>query len=114
VSASVYTGTQQLGGGPQTKMFIFRATTKIFIFLTSFFVSSLYCSQNVPLLESSEVKSVLVETGDVSAEEAEKISAAITKPLGIKQLLMLTEMTKSSTGTVDCPGFMECLHTVNY
>ena len=50
--------------------------------------------------------------------DADSIAKAITKPIGIKQLLMVAEMAKQGQpdqdGSVDTNTFLECLHTVGY
>lgn len=42
------------------------------------------------------------------------IAAAISNPIGIKQLLMVTEMARTDEDTVSCERFLECLHTSGY
>ena len=44
----------------------------------------------------------------------DSIAAVITNPIGIKQLLMVTEMARSDEETVSCERFLECLHTSGY
>ena len=100
---------------PEGKKLLVLGTTSIAHLLDDLGVPQAFSiSQNVPLLEADDVASVLLSTGDVERSEAGKISVAINKPLGIKQLLMLTEMAKSGNGTVDCESFVECFHNVNY
>lgn len=73
--------------------------------------------QSVPLLSKPvEVLQVLLQAADMGEKEAKSIAKAITKPIGIKQLLMVAEMAKqgASGGRVDPNVFMECLHTVGY
>ena len=54
--------------------------------------------------------------GHMSEQDARGIARAITKPIGIKQLLMVAEMANQASGSggVDVNVFMECLHTVGY
>lgn len=73
--------------------------------------------QSVPLLEEpSQITEVLCLAGHMSEQDARSIARAITKPIGIKQLLMVAEMAiQASEGDgVDTNVFMECLHTVGY
>jgi vesicle-fusing ATPase len=73
--------------------------------------------QDVPLLEETSQKAeVLRMAAHMNDQEANSIARAITKPIGIKQLLLVAEMaTQASEGTgVDTKVFMECLHTAGY
>lgn len=73
--------------------------------------------QSIPLLdEPMQVVEVLRVAAHMSERDARGIAKAITKPIGIKQLLMVAEMAKqgSEGGKVDTSVFMECLHTVGY
>ena len=77
-------------------------------------------SQDVPLLEEPKhVCEVLRVAAHMNEKDARSIAKAIhSKPIGIKQLLMVAEMAKQGTegkhGSVDVNVFMECLHTVGY
>lgn len=76
-------------------------------------------SQTVPLLEDpKDVCEVLRAAARMSKDDARSIAKAIhSKPIGIKQLLMVAEMAKqgsSGSDAVDVNVFMECLHTVGY
>mmetsp|Transcript_34882 Transcript_34882/g.84395 ORF Transcript_34882/g.84395 Transcript_34882/m.84395 type:complete len:763 (+) Transcript_34882:432-2720(+) len=77
-------------------------------------------SQDVPLLdEPKDVCEVLRVAAHMNEKDARSIAKAIhSKPIGIKQLLMVAEMAKQGTegkhGSVDVNVFMECLHTVGY
>lgn len=44
----------------------------------------------------------------------DSIAAVITNPIGIKQLLMVTEMARTDEETVSCERFLECLYTSGY
>ncbi len=75
--------------------------------------------QSVNLLqEASEIVEVLQHAAQVSLGEAQDIARSINSPIGIKQLLMVTEMARQSDtsgkGKIDVNTFMECLHTVGY
>jgi hypothetical protein len=68
-----------------------------------------------PQLQSGdEIKRVLQELVPMSPQDMESIASAITRPIGIKQLLMVTEMARSDEETVSCDRFLECLHTCGY
>ena len=74
-------------------------------------------TQSVPLLEEpSQITEVLRMAGHMSEQDARSIARAITKPIGIKHLLMVAEMARqgSDGDTVDTNVFMECLHTVGF
>jgi vesicle-fusing ATPase len=74
-------------------------------------------SQSVPLLEEpSQIIEVLNVAAHMNEKDAKIIAKGITKPIGIKQLLMVAEMAKqgSEGPRVDANVFMECLHTVGY
>ena len=65
----------------------------------------------VPQLETpAEVAAALASAVQDDAQRA-AIAAAVQKPLGIKQLLMITEMARTDAG-VDANDFLACLHTV--
>jgi len=73
--------------------------------------------QGTALLEDpQQVAEVLCVAAQLTKGDAEAISHAITKPIGIKSLLMVAEMAKqgSQEGAVDVNVFLECLHTVGY
>lgn len=44
----------------------------------------------------------------------DNIASVITNPIGIKQLLMVTEMARTDEETVSCERFLECLYTSGY
>lgn len=44
----------------------------------------------------------------------DSIAEVITNPIGIKQLLMVTEMARTDEETVSCERFLECLYTSGY
>ena len=73
--------------------------------------------QRVPTLEpgSEEIVKVLAGSG-VEEEDARAAAKAVTSPIGVKTLLMVSEMARSNSGgvKVDIDVFLECLHTVGY
>ncbi|GKY94681.1 hypothetical protein MPSEU_000433500 [Mayamaea pseudoterrestris] len=82
-------------------------------------VSAFGVTTAVPLLdEPAQIVEVLRVAAHMNEKDARSIAKAITKPIGIKQLLMVAEMAKQGTGSskgrVDANIFMECLHTVGY
>lgn len=68
---------------------------------------------NVPQLESpEEIAAALADRVPDDAQRA-AIAAAINKPIGVKQLLMVLEMARDPEGTgVDPNNFLACLHHV--
>lgn len=46
--------------------------------------------------------------------DMDSIADVITNPIGIKQLLMVTEMARTDEETVSCERFLECLYTSGY
>jgi len=74
-------------------------------------------NQSTSLLEDPlQIAEVLRVAAHLTESDAEAIGNAITKPIGIKTLLMVAEMAKqgSDSGTVNVNVFLECLHTVGY
>lgn len=50
----------------------------------------------------------------LSQQEMDAIAASISKPIGIKQLLMVTEMARQEGETVSTDRFLECLHICGF
>jgi vesicle-fusing ATPase len=74
-------------------------------------------NQSTNLLdEPLQISEVLRVAAHLTESDAEAIANAITKPIGIKTLLMVAEMAKqgSKGGAVNVNVFLECLHTVGY
>lgn len=75
-------------------------------------------SQSVNLLqEQEEIAEVLKVAGNMTEKDAGGIAASITKPIGIKHLLMVAEMARQASEdaeSVEVNTFLECLHTVGY
>ena len=74
-------------------------------------------NQSTNLLDNPlQIAEVLRVAAHLTENDAEAIGNAITKPIGIKTLLMVAEMAKqgSKGGAVDVNMFLECLHTVGY
>lgn len=71
---------------------------------------------NVPQLTGGEeIKAVLREVvAGLSQKEMDDIASAISKPIGIKQLLMVTEMARQGEETVSTDRFLECLHICGF
>ena len=82
--------------------------------LTNAFNIMLHVSQ---LQSPPEFEAVLKENApQLTPLELQSISGALSKPIGIKQLLMVLEMARPSDGTstISCDDFLECLHTVGF
>lgn len=63
----------------------------------------------------AEYKAVLLEDGTMSDSDMDEIAGAISRPIGIKQLLMVLEMARSeSSNTISPARFMQCLTTCGY
>ena len=69
---------------------------------------------HVSMLQQPEEIAAIVKqyAAGTSRQAVEDISAAITKPIGVKQLLMVLEMARSEGADhIDPMMFTECLHT---
>jgi hypothetical protein len=66
------------------------------------------------LQSEAEYRAVLEQDGGLSPEEVSAIASSISRPIGIKQLLMVLEMARSETNQVTAPRFMQCLTTCGY
>jgi len=80
-------------------------------------VQAFSVSQSVGLLdEPNEIAEVLQVAAQMSITDAGDIAAAISKPVGIKHLLMVAEMARqnSKSNEVGVSSFLECLHTAGY
>lgn len=66
------------------------------------------------LQHPSEIAAVLRANSDLSPEEINNIAASITRPIGIKKLLMVLEMVVSSGDPISADSFLEYLNTVGY
>ena len=99
------------------KLFVV-ATTAVPHFLEDLgLVQAFSLTQQVSLLDQpSQIKEVLRVSAHMNEAHADAIAHAITKPIGIKHLLMVAEMAKqgSKSNAVDVNTFLECLHIVGY
>lgn len=99
------------------KLFII-GTTSVPHFLEDLgLVQAFSLTQDVELLDQpTQIKSVLLSLTNISQGDADAIAKSITKPIGIKHLLMVAEMAKqgSTDKSVDVNTFLECLHIVGY
>jgi len=67
------------------------------------------------LQSPEEYAAVLKENApDLSEDEIKNISHALTRPIGIKQLLMVLEMARADADTITADHFLSCLHTCGY
>ena len=74
-------------------------------------------TQSVLLFEEpSHITEVLRMAGHMNEHGTTSIARAITKPIGIKHLLVVAEMARQGSDgiTVDTNVFMECLHMLGY
>ena len=74
-------------------------------------------SQSINLLqEPSEIAEVLGVASNIPPSDAAAIANSISKPIGIKHLLMVAEMARQSSDSekVEVSTFLECLHTVGF
>jgi vesicle-fusing ATPase len=80
--------------------------------LTSAFNVTLHSSQ---LQAPDEVKAVLSYYSKLDEEAINNIAVALSKPIGVKQLLLVLEMAKEEDSEIVTPeGFLGCLHTIGY
>lgn len=87
------------GAGP----FIIRRTTSNACDFPSYPNHSI----NQPSIKNQVVTSL-------SQREMDDIAGAIAKPIGIKQLLMVTEMARQGEESVSTDRFLECLHICGF
>ena len=76
------------------------------------------------LQQPSEIAAVLKEYSDLTLVECNNIAKSLTKPIAVKQLLMVLEMAKAeaveiakATGdkvTISKDQFLNCLNTVGF
>ena len=70
---------------------------------------------HVSTLQSiDEYRAVLREDGSLSEDDIEQIAGAISRPIGIKQLLMVLEMARDESNAISPARFMQCLTTCGY
>jgi vesicle-fusing ATPase len=79
--------------------------------LTQTFNVSLHVSM---LQQPSEIVSVLKNFCALTIDELNRIASAITRPIGIKKLLMVLEMVQSSGDDLNPDSFLSCLETCGY
>jgi len=72
-------------------------------------VDAFNVSLRVPQLEQPDEIALALEKLVPDAARREQLAAAVTKPLGIKQLLMVLEMARDEGGDVDVNDFAACL-----
>ena len=81
-------------------------------------------SQHVPLLQpGDEAISIILRSAGIIPSQLSQLSSAVSRPIGIKTLLMIVEMARCNSsesaedgkaGEIDASIFMECLHTTGY
>ena len=97
---------------PEGRRLLVVATTAIQHLLDDLQLSTAFnVIQHVSMLqEPHEYSKILQEAAELTEDVAESIARGITKPLGVKQLLMTAEMTRAAgDGVVTPDAFMECL-----
>ncbi|CAM9329157.1 unnamed protein product, partial [Hapterophycus canaliculatus] len=101
---------------PQGNRLLVMATTAVpYLLEDLMLVQAFMVSLHVPQLQGGDsVKTVLRELVPMSQADMDSIAAVITNPIGIKQLLMVTEMARTDEETVSCERFLECLYTSGY
>ncbi|CAN0246375.1 unnamed protein product [Ectocarpus sp. 4 AP-2014] len=101
---------------PQGNRLLVMATTAVpYLLEELMLVQAFMVSLQVPQLQGGgSVKTVLRKLVPMSQADMDNIAAVITNPIGIKQLLMVTEMARTDEETVSCERFLECLYTSGY
>lgn len=67
------------------------------------------------LQKPSEYSTILRNYSNLSEKDIVNISRAITKPLGVKKLLLVLEMARAESGdSVSPEQFLACLHAANF
>lgn len=99
---------------PKNKRLFILGTTSISHLLEDLqLVSTFHLSVNIPKLEgASESRAVLQEVVAMPPADLEAVCGNVTKPIAVKQLLMLAEMARSDDDTIEVARFVECLHTM--
>jgi vesicle-fusing ATPase len=108
---------------PENRRMLVLGTTSVPLLLEDLNLTQTFnLSVHVPLLEggSDAITKVLVQSGGCSEADAKAISGSISRPIGVKKLLLLVEMARSNSlqeghgERIDLSIFLECLHTVGY
>ena len=103
---------------PEDRKLLVLATTSVPELLEDLSLTqSFSLRQHVPTLEPGSASVVKVLSGSGLPEaDAKAVADAVNRPIGIKTLLMVSEMARSNSGgdKVDINVFLECLHTVGY
>ena len=78
----------------------------------------------MPLLQpGDEAISIILRSAGIIPSQLSQLSSAVSRPIGIKTLLMIVEMARCNSsesvedgkaGEIDASIFMECLHTTGY
>ena len=66
------------------------------------------------LQHPTEIAAILRSNSDMSEQDIIDIASAVTQPIGIKKLLLVLEMVRSSGDPMTPENFMMCLNTVGY
>lgn len=94
------------------------ATTSISTLLEDLqLVDAFEIKMHVSQLQQPSEISRIIETyaPEMTASDIRKIASSITKPIGVKQLMMILEMARvEDIGQISVERFMECLTTIGY
>ena len=90
------------------------ATTSISHLLDDLMLTQAFDVQmTIPQLQDpDEVRAALKECHNVVGASIDDMASAVTKPIGIKKLLMVLEMARQADDMVSYENFVECLHTI--
>jgi vesicle-fusing ATPase len=102
---------------PSPARLIVVATTAISHYLEDLQLTQAFnVTLHVSLLQNaSEIQSVLLQYTNLNSTEISSISSSITKPIGVKQLLMVLEMARSEDNdSINTNDFLECLQTIGF
>jgi vesicle-fusing ATPase len=66
------------------------------------------------LQQPAEFQSILRQYSNLNEKEVVNISRAISKPLGVKKLLLVLEMARAEGDHISPEQFLACLHSANF
>ena len=103
-----------------TKKLLVLATTSISVLLESLqLVDAFNLKIHVPRLDKAEEMAIVLRElvgskSEISQVDIDKISNGISKPIGLKQLIMVTEMARTGSSSITYDRFMECLESIDF
>jgi len=104
---------------PSKKLLVL-ATTSISTLLESLqLVDAFNLKLHVPRLDKAEEMATVLREfvgskSEISEGELDKIANGISKPIGLKQLIMVTEMSRIGESSITYDRFMECLENLDF